>query len=186
MNSINTKRNLSCCGCMAVVFLLLLYFCLQKEGTFLDELLTYDLSNRHSPRVEFIVSHLTHNPPSVLINDLQDILENGKENSRIYKDFKSWEQTGMETSVWHQPTYFASFLEVEKGSRFDFLSVLYNSIYNSSPPLYYHLVHLIVSKSIGRGVVAEEQMVTDVVVSVREEVRADGGGKDFGTVVVDE
>ncbi|MBR6770325.1 MAG: hypothetical protein IKM28_03660 [Lachnospiraceae bacterium] len=145
MNSINTKRNLSCCGCMAVVFLLLLYFCLQKEGTFLDELLTYDLSNRHSPRVEFIVSHLTHNPPSVLINDLQDILENGKENSRIYKDFKSWEQAGMETSVWHQPTYFASFLEVEKGSRFDFLSVLYNSIYNSSPPLYYHLVHLICS-----------------------------------------
>ena len=36
------------------------------------------------------------------------------------------------------------------------------------------------------GVVAEEQMVADVVVGVREEVRADGGGDDFAAAVVGE
>ena len=39
---------------------------------------------------------------------------------------------------------------------------------------------------IGGCVIAKEQMVADVVVCVSEEVGADGGGKDFGTVVVGE
>ena len=40
------------------------------------------------------------------------------------------------------------------------------------------------SERVSNGVVAEEQVVADVVVDVREEVRADGGGDDFAAVVV--
>ena len=42
------------------------------------------------------------------------------------------------------------------------------------------------SERVSNGVVAEEQVVADVVVSMREEVRADGGGDDFAAVVVGE
>ena len=49
-----------------------------------------------------------------------------------------------------------------------------------------HLVQRIVGERVGDGVVAEEQMVADVVVGVRKVVRADGGGKDFRTSVVGE
>ena len=42
------------------------------------------------------------------------------------------------------------------------------------------------SERVSNGVVAEEQMVADVVVDMREEVRADGGGDDFAAVVVGE
>ena len=42
------------------------------------------------------------------------------------------------------------------------------------------------SERVSNGVVAEEQVVADVVVGMREEVRADGGGDDFAAAVVGE
>ena len=42
------------------------------------------------------------------------------------------------------------------------------------------------SKRVSNGVVAEEQVVADIVVGVREEVGADGGGDDFAAIVVGE
>lgn len=131
--------------CMAVIFIFMLGQCFQKKGTFVDELLTYDLSNRQSPRVEYMISYLASSSPSVIWNDIHDILENGKENSRIYKDFKTMEKQNEETSLWHDKDYFSRFITAEKGHRFDFFSVMYNAVYDSAPPFYYYLIHFICS-----------------------------------------
>ena len=48
------------------------------------------------------------------------------------------------------------------------------------------LVEIVVRICVGHGVVAEEQMVADVVIGVGEELGADCGGKDFRTVVIGE
>ena len=41
-------------------------------------------------------------------------------------------------------------------------------------------------EGVGYGIVAKEQMVADVVVGMREEIGADGGGDDFAAVVIGE
>lgn len=123
----------------------MLYQCAQKKGTFVDELLTYDLSNRQSSRVEYILSYLASSSPSAIWNDVNDVLQNGKEASRIYLDFKEFEKQSDEASSWHEGTYFAGFITAEKGHRFDFFSVIYNALYDSAPPFYYFLVHFICS-----------------------------------------
>lgn len=139
------KKNICFFLCMAIVFLFMLYQCSLKKGTFVDELLTYDLSNRQSPRVEYMVSYITSSSPSAIWNDVNDLLKNGKENSRIYQDFKNTEKQQEELSLWHDQDYFARFITAEKEHRFDFLSVMYNAVYDSAPPFYYYWVHFICS-----------------------------------------
>ena len=131
--------------CMTIIFIFMIYQCTQKKGTFVDELLTYDLSNRQSPRVEYMVSYITSTSPSSVWNDINDILKNGKENSRIYKDLKKMEKQQEEVSFWHDKDYFSRFITAEKGHRFDFLSVMYNAVYDSAPPFYYYWIHFICS-----------------------------------------
>ena len=48
------------------------------------------------------------------------------------------------------------------------------------------LVEIVVRICVGHGIVAEEQMVTDVVVGMGKEISADSGRNDFATVVVGE
>lgn len=131
--------------CMAIILIFMFHQCSLKKGTFVDELLTYDLSNRQSPRVEYMISYITSNPPSAILHDVNDIFKNGKENSRIYKDFKDAEKQKEENSLWHDKDYFSRFITAEKGHRFDFLSVMYNAVYDSAPPFYYYWVHFICS-----------------------------------------
>lgn len=131
--------------CMSIILIFMLYQCSHKKGTFVDELLTYDLSNRQSPRVEYMISYIASTSPSDIWNDFNDVLKNGKENSRIYKDFKEAEKQKEEKSLWHNKDYFARFITVEKEHRFDFLSVMYNSVYDSAPPFYYYWIHFICS-----------------------------------------
>ncbi|MCM1175798.1 MAG: glycosyltransferase family 39 protein [Blautia sp.] len=130
---------------MLLIFFFMLYQCAQKKGTFVDELLTYDLSNRQSSRIEYIVSYLSASSPSAIWNDMRDVLQNGKEASRIYRDFKQFEAQSEEAAVWHEGAYYARFITAEKEHRFDFLSVMYNAVYDSAPPFYYFLVHFICS-----------------------------------------
>ncbi|MCI8358873.1 MAG: glycosyltransferase family 39 protein [Lachnospiraceae bacterium] len=141
---IQNRRSIPFFLCMAVIFFFMLYQCSQKKGTFVDELLTYDLSNRQSSRVEFITSWLTSTPPSDILNDVNDLLRNGKESSRLYRAFKELEQQEA-ASVWHDGSYYAGFITAEQGHRFDFLSVMYNAVYDSAPPFYYYFIHLICS-----------------------------------------
>lgn len=139
------RKNACFILCMAIIFIFMLCQCSSKKGTFVDELLTYDLSNRQSPRVEYMISYLTSTSPSVIWNDVNDILKNGKENSRIYKDFKNVEKQQEEPSLWHDQDYFARFMTADTDHRFDFLSVMYNAVYDSAPPFYYYWVHFICS-----------------------------------------
>ena len=131
--------------CMVIILIFMLHQCSLKKGTFVDELLTYDLSNRQSPRVEYMVSYITSTSPSAIWNDINDILKNGKENSRIYKNFKEVQKQQTENSLWHDKDYFSRFITAEKGNQFDFLSVMYNAVYDSAPPFYYYWIHFICS-----------------------------------------
>ncbi len=131
--------------CMAITVFFMLFWCSRKEGTFVDELLSYDLSNRQSSRVEYIRSYLGSSSLSSIMEDINDILKNGKENSRIYKDFKASEKQKDDPSLWHDAGYFGQYLMTTQGDRFDFLSVFYNISYDSAPPLYYLLLHFICS-----------------------------------------
>lgn len=142
---IQRRRTVPFLLCMSIILFFMLYQCAQKKGTFVDELLTYDLSNRQSSRVEYILSYLASSSPSAVWNDVNDILQNGKEASRIYRDFKEFEKQSDEASSWHEGAYFAGFITAEEGHRFDFLSVMYNAVYDSAPPFYYFLVHFVCS-----------------------------------------
>lgn len=131
--------------CMFVILCLFIFFSFHKKGTFVDELLTYDLSNRQSAQVEYMKNYLKDSSFGQIADDISDLLHNGKSNSRIYQDFQVIEAQNAETSVWHDSRYFSDFITVEEGSRFDFLSVMYNSVYDSAPPFYYYLIHFVCS-----------------------------------------
>lgn len=143
--NIQRKQTISFFLCMAIILFFMLFQCTQKKGTFVDEQLTYDLSNRQSSRVEFILSWLASSPPSAVWNDISDLLRNGKESSRLYQDFKELEKQDEAASPWREGSYFAGFITAEEGHRFDFLSVMYNAVYDSAPPFYYYIVHFICS-----------------------------------------
>ncbi len=139
------QKHVSFFICMAIIVFFMVFWCFQKEGTFIDELLSYDLSNRQSSRIEYIRSYLGSSSPSSIAEDLSDILKNGKEGSRIYKDFKASERRNAPSSLWHDADYFGQYLMTTQGGRFDFLSVFYNASFDSAPPLYYLLLHFICS-----------------------------------------
>lgn len=133
-----------------IIFMLLLLtlfitISFYKKGTFVDEQLTYDLSNRQAPQISFMMNYLKDSKPQTVLNDLSDILENGKSNSQIYRSYQTQKALNADNSLWHDSQYFSDYIQVEDGSRFDFLSVFYNSIYDSAPPFYYYIIHFVCS-----------------------------------------
>lgn len=130
---------------MIFVFILFTTISFFKKGTFVDEQLTYDLSNRQAPQIKYMVNYLKDSSPKAVLNDLFDILENGKKDSQIYKNYQLQKSQNTNNSLWQDSQYFRDYIQVEDGSRFDFLSVFYNSIYDSAPPFYYYMIHFVCS-----------------------------------------
>lgn len=158
---INPHRKLSFCVCLFLLFVLVMFFGIQKQiGPFVDEILSYNLANSRygvqfnpthpvqSTVVNFYDKYLSDDTWSSIMAYVGDASVKGLKDSQLrqdmakikndWKEYRSYEH-------WVTREDLKMSLAVDDNTAFNIASVYWNQQHDVHPPLYYIFLNVVSS-----------------------------------------
>lgn len=149
------KKNRNNLITLLAVLLISCFFIFAKEGYHMDEMLSFELANAEftpwivptqpEGRLEKFVQNEIYGESfgetcGNIIREAKDVIKNRGESKML-----SYKADVYEEPVWISAKQFKDYITTEGHSRFNYLSVYFNNISDTHPPLFYMVLHTISS-----------------------------------------